>query len=190
MKTPLKKPINTAKMGVHERVMFLERQVANLEMALKISQNVTQQLLQQFLPMRNELQSNVGIVNDFQYRVIAMQKLLNVDSKELTKASDELKLKDWQESSDSADAKDSMKSKEEVSSKTDTVIITSTTPDESEDKGIFRSRVRLEELNPDFQNGLLNKRVGDKVELTLNNTRHVVELLGVRYKEESSGEQV
>ena len=186
----LKKPVNLGKMGVHERVMFLEKQVTNLEMALRVSQTLMQQLLQQFVPMRNDLQTNVGIVNDFQYRVLAIQKLLNIDPTQLSKESDAIKLVDWQASSDKADAQDGVVATSEIKDKTDIIIITSTTPDETEDKGIFRSRARLEELNPEFQTTLLGKKVNETAELSLNGLRHVVTLLGVRVKKEESGEQV
>ena len=186
----VKKPANLSKMGVTERVMYLEKHVANLEMALRVSQTLMQQLLQQFVPMRNDLQSNVGIVNDFQYRVLALQEILKVDTQALAAISDSLKLKDWQASSDAADAREGMSATDTVADKTNTVIIASVTPDETEDKGIFRSRAKLEELNPEFQAALLGKTVGDTAELQLNGMRHVVSLLGVRIKKEEPGEQI
>jgi uncharacterized protein (UPF0254 family) len=187
---PVRKPTNLNKMGVHERVMFLEKQVTNLEMALRVSQTLMQQMLQQFVPMRNDLQTNVGIVNDFQYRVLAIQKLLNIDPVLLSKESDTIKLVDWQASSDKADLQEGVVAADEVKDKTNIIIITSTTPGETEDKGIFRSRARLEELNPEFQAALLGKKVNETAELSLNGLRHVVTLLGVRVKKEEPGEQV
>lgn len=165
-----------------DRVASLEQEVSNLTMALRVSQALIKQFMDQIRPMQDDLTRFYSALNDVQYKANALINL----SKDTPKAdiiteADRLRLKDWQESSNNDDAARNLVPAAETSKDTDIVIITSTTPDEEEDRGIFRSKTALRDIaNQDIVSGLLGKPVGTKVETTINNCRHVVELLEVR----------
>ena len=164
-----------------ERLEALEKEAANLSMAIRVNQALMKQLMDQLRPMQDDLTRFYGALNDTQYRLSALVSTLNLDKNVLAKEADKYKLVDWQEASDKDDAARSLESADLVSSPDDIVIITSTTPDEVEDRGIFRSKTSLSEIaNKDIAEGFLNKSVGHTLETLINGSRHVVELVGVR----------
>jgi hypothetical protein len=164
-----------------ERIEALEKEAANLSMALKINQALIKQLLEQLRPMQEDLTRFYGALNDTQYKTSAIAALTNIDKSRLAQEADLFKLKDWQEASDKDDAARNLFSVDSVSSLEDIVVITSTTPDESEDRGIFRSKTPLSDIaNQDIVNGLIGKAPGTTLETVINGSRHVVELLAVR----------
>jgi hypothetical protein len=164
-----------------ERLEALEKEAANLSMAIRVNQALLKQFMDQLRPMQDDLTRFYGALNDTQYRLSAIVSTLNLDKNALAKEADKYKLVDWQEASDKDDAARSLESTDAVSSSDDIVIITSTTPDEAEDRGIFRSKTALSEIaNKDIAEGLLGKSVGYTLETVINGSRHVVELVGVR----------
>ena len=166
------------------RVAELEREVANLNMAVRVSQALLKQFMDQIRPMQEDLTRFYAILGDVQYKNIAIADLIPGFSKiELAKRADELKLIDWEESSRKDDDARGLVSAESVSSDEDVVIISSTTPDEPEDKGIFRSKTPLRDIaNQDIVSGFLNASIGAVIETNINGSRHLVQLLGVRVK--------
>jgi len=166
-----------------EGIEALKRQVENLNMAIKINQMLMKQVMENLVPMQGDLKSMTGMFNDFQYRFLATQKLLSVKPEEMAKIADALKLEDWERASLKDDQDQGFVAADTVESATDVVIITSKTPAETEDKGIFRSKTVLAEtVNQTLIDGFLNKRVGEVAEVELNGVKHVVTLLGVRRK--------
>lgn len=164
------------------RIAELEREVANLTMAVRVSQALLKQFMEQIRPMQEDLTRFYAALNDNQYKTSALlDSVPGVSREQIATLADKLKLADWQESSDKDDQARGLVPADTVSSDEDIVIIASTTPDEAEDKGIFRSKSLLKDIaNQDIVSGLLNKSVGATVETTINGSRHVVELLGVR----------
>ena len=165
-----------------DRVAELEREVANQTMAIRVSQALLKQFMDQIRPMQDDLTRFYSALNDLQYKTSALISAVpGVDRHQLAAAADALKLQDWQTTSDRDDETRSLVSTDVVNSDTDVVIITSTTPDESEDRGIFRSKTALRDIaNKDIVEGLLGKPIGTKLETTINESRHVIELIGVR----------
>lgn len=165
-----------------DRVAELERELANQTMAIRVSQALLKQLMEQLRPMQDDLTRFYGALNDLQYKTTALvNSTPGLDRAKLAADADLLKLTDWQQTSDKDDVARGLAPAQATSADTDVVIITSTTPDEAEDKGIFRSKTALRDIaNRDIADGLLNKPVGTTVETTLNGCRHVVELVGVR----------
>lgn len=163
-----------------DRVEKLEKEIANLSMATRISQMLLKQVMEQLETLKKETNSNTGMLNDFQYRVLALQKTLNVNVDAIAAEADALKLVDWNSASDKDDATQNFIHSNKVESDADVVIITSTVPG-SDNGGIFRSKsVLADTRNKELIDALVGKSVGDKVEVTLNEEKHVVELLGVR----------
>lgn len=164
------------------RVAELEREVANLTMAVRVSQALIKQLMDQLRPVQDDMTRFYSALNDTQYKTSALLvSIPGVSKEQVASLADQLKLADWQTSSDKDDVTRGLIAADVVSSPEDTVIITSTTPNEAEDKGIFRSKSLLKDIaNQDIANGFLNKPIGTKLETTINGSLHVVELLAVR----------
>jgi hypothetical protein len=163
------------------RIEALEKELTNVSMALRVNQALVKQLLEQLRPMQEDLTRFYGALNDNQYRLTAAVDLLSLDKKALSEKTDEFKLKDWQDASDKDDELRGLFTADLVESTEDIVVISSTTPDEEEDKGIFRSKTQLKDINnKEITEGFLNKSVGTTVETQINGSRHVVELLSIK----------
>jgi hypothetical protein len=164
------------------RVAELEREVANLALAVRVSQTLLKQFMEQLRPMQDDLTRFYAALNDVQYKNTALiSSVPGVSRENVATLADQLKLADWQESSDKDDAVRDLVPADQVTSENDVIVITSTTPDEPEDRGIFRSKSVLKDIaNQDIATGFLNQPVGSTLETTINGARHVVQLLAVR----------
>jgi hypothetical protein len=171
-----------------DRVAELERELANQTLAIRVSQALLKQLMEQLRPMQDDLTRFYGALNDLQYKTSALiDAVPDADRTQLAAAADALKLADWQTTSDKDDVARGLVPADVVTADTDVVIITSTTPDEIEDKGIFRSKIVLRDIaNKDIVDGLLHKPIGTTLETQINGSRHIVELVGVRVATKST----
>jgi hypothetical protein len=161
-----------------ERLRNIEAELKNMAMAARVSQMMTQQMMQNMQNMSQDLGRALGLINELQYKLLAIQKVSGLDVSALGAVSDELRLKDFQEASDKEDAEQNFTVGTAVNQDS-TVILTSTT--ENLDKGIFRSKIKLAECGvPDLIKGLMDREVGAKVIVQLNGAEHTVELLGIR----------
>lgn len=165
------------KLNKTETIMSLDKEVKNLQMAGRVSQMMVQQLMQNLQNMSQDLGKAFKIINEMQYKVLAMQSVGGFDAAAMTAKADELRLKDFTEASDSEDQKGNFTVGDVVKDDS-TVIITSTAPS---GEGIFRSRIKLAECGvPALIRDLAGKPVGTKVTCQLNGEDHVIELLGIR----------
>jgi sporulation protein YlmC with PRC-barrel domain len=131
--------------------------------------------------MQSDLGRTVGVMNDLQYRLLAYQEVSGVDIEALKAKADELRLKDYNEASDKEDAEKGLIPVDTVESVNDYVVISSTTPGEAQDKGIFRSKFRISESGiAELMTGLIGKKVGETLEVKLADLNHVVEVLAIR----------
>lgn len=164
-----------------DQLRSLETEVKNMQMASRITQMMVQQLMQNVKSMGDDLGSALNQLYELQYKYTAVQKHLNLDVEALNKIANEQRLKDFEEGSAKADEKELLAPADAVGQDS-TIVITSTAKDESgNDRGIFRSRLKLSESGvPDLINALQGKKVGDKVQVKLNNVDHEVELLSIR----------
>ena len=160
-----------------EQLRELKTELANAQMSGRISQMMIQQIMNNNKSMAADLGRALGLINELQYKLLAVQKVSNLDVDQLSSVADELRLKDFNEASDNEDTKEGFTTAETVSPDS-TVILTS----EAEGgKGIFRSRIKLADCGvPDLIAGLAGKNVGDTCAVKLNGQDHVVTLLGVR----------
>lgn len=164
-----------------DRFQNVEKQVEALTMATRIGQMMAQRTLQQMEGLAANTATNTGMLNDFQYRLLALQQMLGVDVVKLQAIADEMKLADFDRESVRKDFEGHFEVVESVETDADTIILTSSTPEEKEDRGILRSRMKIADMNqPDFAAQLVGKKVGDKVEAQLGGTKHVVTILGIR----------
>jgi hypothetical protein len=163
-----------------DKLRELETYVSNLTAASRITQAMIQQLLQNNKNMGEDLNKAMGMLNELQYKILAMQKLSPVSALKVAEEVELLKLNDFNEASDKEDAQKGYTVLDTVEDSSNIVILTSTTSS-IPDKGIFRSKITLSEAGvPDLVSGLIGKPVGTKVSVRLNGEEHLVELLGVR----------
>jgi hypothetical protein len=155
----------------------MDAEVQNLAMASRITQMMTQQLMQNMKGMHDDISRALGIINELQYKILAIQKASGLDLNKLNDLANEQRLKDFNEASDKEDiaAKFTVGTVVDESS---TVILTSETLTGA---GIFRSRIKLAECGvPDLIKAFMGREVGVKAIVKLNEVDHEVELLGIR----------
>ena len=166
------------KLNKTEMIISMDKELKNLQMAGRVTQMMVQQMMQNLQNMSKDLGKAFGIVNELQYKILAMQSVGNFDMDVMAKKAEELRLNDFIEASDAEDKTGNFTIGEKVQEDS-TVIITSTT--NGDNAGLFRSRIKLAECGvPALIQGLTNQSVGTKVTCKLNNEEHVVELLGIR----------
>lgn len=153
-------------------------QLSNVEMAQRIQQMMAQRLLENGKAVGEDVSRLFQLVNETQYKLLALQELLNVDNVALASLVEAKRLKDFNEASAKQDEKEGFTEISTVEEDS-TIYLTSTTA--NADQGIFRSRLKLSESGvPELISGLLGKSVGEKIKITLNNAEHEVELLAIR----------
>jgi hypothetical protein len=157
----------------------METELKNLAMSMRISQMMTQQVMQNLQHVAQDLGKAFGLINEMQYKVLAMQKVGTFDVSEMDKLANEMRLNDFIEASDKEDKEQGF-TIGTVVDENSTVILTSTTNGQA-DLGIFRSRIKLSECGvPDLVKALTGQPVGTKATVKLNGVDHEVELLGIR----------
>jgi hypothetical protein len=178
-----------------ERIRELEVQVQNLNMALQMSQMMVKHLTNQFQAVQTDLGSTMGMLNDFQYRTLAMLELGNFDTNAIEAKAELLKLEDFTNASDKEDVAKGYTNDDSGAIEEDSIVILSSkTPDLEEDQGIFRSKFPMSEcLTPDLRESLLGLKVGETVESDIYGVKHIISILGLRKapvaEEAEAGEQ-
>lgn len=161
-----------------ERLRELDVRLKNLEMAGRISQMMTQQLMQNLKPMHEDLTRMTALIQELQYKVLAHQKVSGADVEQMNTVANEMRLSDFNEASDRED-KDKGFTVGDIVNEQSVVVLTSTTNEK--DRGIFRSRLKLSECGvPDLIAAFMGRPVGAKALIQLNGLEHEVELLAVR----------
>ena len=162
-----------------DQMRELATMVQNLQMAVRVMQMGMQQMGQSFQRMDADIGNSMGVLNDIQYRTLAMVESGKFDKSELDKAAETLKLEDYTKASDKED-KDKKYTTADVVAEDSVVILTSKCK-EDETKSVFRTKFKLDESgNPEAQEKLKGLKVGEKVELKIGGLTHVVEVLGIR----------
>ena len=122
-----------------DQMAELKTQLANLEMAGRISQMMTQQLMQSVKTMSEDLGAIGNQLYEAQYQLGAVKNLLKLDAEALNKIANEQRLIDFNEAAAKQDLKEGLVAADVVDTES-TITITSTATDESgKDRGIFRS---------------------------------------------------
>lgn len=161
-----------------ERLAAYEKRIENLEMASRITQMMTQQLLQNSRNLQEDLGRALGLLNETQYKLLAIQEVAGLDVPRLTEIVNAKRLTDFNEASDREDAEKQFTVGTTVEQDS-TVILTSKT--EEPDRGFFRSRIEIARCGvPDLIKAFMGREAGAKAIVKLNGVDHEVELLGVR----------
>lgn len=161
-----------------ERLQQMDVELKNMQMAGRVNQMMIKQMLQNYQELTQDLSKAYGMINELQYKVLAMLRVAGADMKDLVDQKvDVLRLNDFMEASDAEDASKDF-TVGDVVQEDSTVIITSHAGDGD---GIFRSRIKLSECGvPALIEGFTGKSVGATVACQLNGADHLVELLGIR----------
>jgi hypothetical protein len=165
-----------------ERLRSLEAELKNSQMALKISQMMTQQMMQNMKNLSQDVGKAFNLINEMQYKLIAVQKISGLDISALATVADELRLKDFQEASDKEDKEENYTAGTTVDENSLVILTSKTNPQEGQaDAGIFRSKIKLSTCGvPDLITAFLGKEVGTKATVKLNEQEHEIELLAIR----------
>lgn len=168
----------------------LDVAIKNCEMATRLTQMMVKQLLDQMQNSRIDIDNTMGMLNDFQYRTLAMLELSGIDKKLIDKRADELKLKDYNLASDKEDeAKGYLDDSNGVVGDDSVVTITSSTNGD-EDRGIFRSKFPMSEcLTPSIKEKITGLKVGDSFEEQIKNDLHKITVIALKKKPEVKGEK-
>jgi hypothetical protein len=166
----------------------LDVAVKNCEMATRLSQMLIKQLLDQLQNNRLDLDNTMGMLNDFQYRTLAMLELSGIPKDTIDKRADELKLKDYNNASAQEDlAKGYVDDSAGVVNEDSVVTITSST-NGNEDRGIFRSKFPMSEcLTPSIKEKIMGLKVGDSFEEQIKSDLHKITIVDLKKKVEAQG---
>lgn len=175
------KGFRTAPTPNKAKVNSLETEMQNLQMAVRMSQMMMQQLLENNKVLSNDLGNAFNQLYELQYKYSALQKNLNLDTKVLNELANEQRLKDFEEAAVKADERENLVDTGVVNTDS-TIVITSVAQDaDGNDKGIFRSRLKLAECGvPDLITKITGKAKGEKVQVSLNGIEHSIELLSTK----------
>lgn len=157
-----------------------QTELANLQMAGRISQMMTQQLMQNVKSMSEDLNTALNQLMDVQYKLSAVIKAANIDTVQLESIANQQRLLDFNAAAANSNIKENLVEADKIGEDS-TVTITSVAQDEKGvDSGIFRSRIKLSESGvPDLIASLQGKVVGDRVSTKLNGLEHLVEVLSI-----------
>lgn len=167
--------------GSKDEIRELKVALSNAEMGTRVSQMMLKQVLEQFQNLRRDMDNTMGVINDIQYRTIAMLDVGNINKEQLEAKAESLKLADYNKASDQEDiSKNYELDNDSIIGEKSIVIITSTTNGDT-DKGIFRSKFNMEECKTEsLREKLLGAKVGDVVETELGGDLHSITILGLR----------
>lgn len=165
-----------------QRLKELETLVQNSQMALQMSQMMVKHLTNQLSALQQDVGGLMGMSNDFQYRTLSMLELGPFDKDAINAKAEEFKLADFEKASAKEDEKKGYEvDPAGVVNEESVVIISSSTPDLEDDQGIFRSKFAMSECQtPDLREKLLGAKVGDQVEVDINEVKHVIDIVGLR----------
>lgn len=167
--------------GSKQQLKELSTAVNNLQMGLKIAQMVSQQQMQNVGRLDADMQRVYGVTQNLDYRTRAVLELLDVDSEKLNEVADRLRLEDFNKQSAEEDEKLGFISDDEgVVTENSIVILTSTTNEEN-DAGIFRTKFHINDSPlPTIKEKLLGLKVNETFEDKVNGVDHTFTLLGIR----------
>jgi hypothetical protein len=141
---------------------------------------LVKQMMDKLQQTQEMLHVKSSALNDLQYRLLALQKVTGVDLKQVQAEADRLKLEEWNRASSEDSVARGLVSVDVVKNKESIVVFTSTTPDLPEDRGVFRSKVRVLELGSlPAMEAFEGKKPGDVFDVMLADQRHQVTLIEV-----------
>jgi hypothetical protein len=160
-----------------ERALETEQNMKQLQTATRVTQMLVQQIGNSVQTLSKDFGELTGRQRDAQYRVLAIQALLNLNVDEVNRKAEELQVRDFEEAATKEDLADGCTSTDLVEE--DCVIVL--TSKVGETGGILRTRLRVAELGfPQLKQDLLGKKVGDTVGADINGTLHSITILDIK----------
>jgi uncharacterized coiled-coil protein SlyX len=165
-----------------DRIKELEVALQNTQMALQVSQMMMKHITDQFKAVQTDLTNTMGMLNDFQYRTLAMLEVGKFNRDDIEQKAEELKLKDFDNASAKEDASNGyVDDLNGVVNENSIITITSNTPDLAEDQGIFRSKFPMSEcFTPALREKLLGLKLNDSVDTDVAGVRHKITILSIK----------
>jgi copper homeostasis protein CutC len=164
----------------------IETVLDGLQQQSNMVQGVVKQLISNQQYMVADINRAVNMSTDLQYQIAAITSLLGIDLTEIDKKVEEMKIKDFNNAVERENKQKNLVPVDLID-KESIVILTSTTPDEIHNAGIFRTRFKIGESgNEQLEEVLIGKKVGDSFEMNFNNTMHNFTILDVskQFKQE------
>lgn len=171
------------------RINELEDQTLKLANAVQSLQN-SQQVLQMFakqsmtnlLKLSEEVKELNKALTDAQYFIHVLKNFANISEDTLNDEAAKLQVIDFEKAIEAQDAEQALLPTDLVEEDS-VVVVTSTTPDVTPDKGFLRSRLEVEMVSiPEFRTNILGKHAGDTFSCDINGVKHDVTLLSVKKK--------
>ena len=169
-----KKKLNKA-----QQIAELEKSVQGLQMAVRIMQMGFQQFGGSLQRLDTDINNSMGVLNDLQYRTLAMLELGDFDRDKLDKIASDLKLKDFNDASKKEDIEKKYEDTDVIAE--DSVVTITSECTTNNKKSIFRSKFKLDESgNPAASKEFPGKKVGDKFKFTIGKDEHIIEILDIK----------
>ncbi len=165
----------TSTKGSKPKKAELEQGITHMSATLTLTQTMLRQTLQRLMVAQNQLNQLAAQVTDMQYRERALLKILNIDPETIESGAAADKTLDWNEASEEDTRTRGLVRKDKVTAGSDIVVWTS----EAESGGVFRSKVRVEEVGPVFASACLDRVTGETFEVELQGSKHNVTLLEI-----------
>jgi hypothetical protein len=160
-----------------QRALEMESGVKQLQMATRVSQMLIQQMGQSVTSMSKDMNELTARQRDLQYRVLAMQELLNLNTDDVTAKAEVLQVKDFEEAASKEDAASGAYDVDEVAEE----CVVTLTSKVGAGGGILRTRLNVSEIGfPQLKQDLLTKKVGDTFDADVNGAKHSITLLGIK----------
>lgn len=165
---------------VKQQVKELTTAVANIQQAMNIQKIMFQQFGNNFAKIDRDVHNAMGIINDLQYRTLALLELSGQVDK-VNEIAERLKLKDFNDASAKEDLEKGYVEDDVV--KENSIITLTSVCQDDEDRSIFRTKFNLGEevVLPELKEKLIGLKVGEKVEAKLpDNLTHELEVVAIR----------
>ena len=164
-----------------EIIQTLKVEVENLNKAFQISQMMVKHLSNKVQGLETDMNNSMGMLNDFQYRTLAMLELGDFSNDDIEKKAEELKLVDFEAASNKEDEQKGYELDLDGTINEDSVVTITSKVEGKDEGGIFRSKFHMSEcVTPNIREALLEKKVGDTVEVDIYGENHKIEILQLR----------
>ena len=157
----------------------LQAMFQNLQIAVRLMQMSIEKITETTVKNDKDVGRSMGVLNDLQYRTLAMMEILQVDKAQLDEVATRMKSEDFDKASAQEDSRKNFTHAEVTDADCDVVITSFCQAEEA--KSIFRSRITLNDItDPKLKEKFVGLKVGDVTTMTLLGQEHAVEILGIR----------
>jgi hypothetical protein len=160
-------------------VRELQTMLTNTQQAIQIQQMMVQKTMKDLSRLDQDMHNAMGLLNDLQYRTLAVIEEGKYDISSLEQTAETIKLKDYNSASDKEDLEKGYTPCDIV--KEDNVVIITSECQKDPSRSIFRSKFNMKDVSvADIIKKFPGLHVGDKVDANINGFDHVIEILGIR----------